>query len=49
MTIHPEFMRPILSEPHDDTPRLVYADFLEENGEPERAELYCSWARLVIQ
>jgi uncharacterized protein (TIGR02996 family) len=25
--------------PDDDTPRLVYADWLEENGQPERAEL----------
>jgi uncharacterized protein (TIGR02996 family) len=24
--------------PADDTPRLVYADWLEENGRPERAE-----------
>jgi uncharacterized protein (TIGR02996 family) len=24
--------------PDDDTPRLVYADWLEENGQPERAE-----------
>ena len=28
----------ILAEPDEDTPRLVYADWLEENGEPERAE-----------
>src|SRR5215471_15158597 len=24
--------------PHEDTPRLVYADWLQENGQPERAE-----------
>lgn len=28
----------ILADPSDDVPRLVYADFLEENGERERGE-----------
>lgn len=28
----------ILTQPAEDTPRLVYADWLEENGQPERAE-----------
>jgi uncharacterized protein (TIGR02996 family) len=28
----------ILAAPDDDTPRLVYADWLDENGHPERAE-----------
>lgn len=28
----------ILSNPDDDTPRLVFADFLQENGEDDRAE-----------
>jgi uncharacterized protein (TIGR02996 family) len=36
---HESFLRAIYDAPEDDTPRLVYADFLEENGEPERAEL----------
>ena len=31
-------MRAILADPACDTPRLVYADWLEENGEAERAE-----------
>ena len=31
---HPAFLRAITSEPADDTARLVYADFLEETGEP---------------
>ena len=26
------------AEPHDDAPRLVLADWLDEHGEPERAE-----------
>jgi uncharacterized protein (TIGR02996 family) len=33
------FMRAIIAAPDDDAPRLVYADWLDENGEPERAEL----------
>jgi uncharacterized protein (TIGR02996 family) len=32
------FMEAILRDPEDDTVRLVFADYLEENGEPERAE-----------
>lgn len=36
---HEAFLRAIFDAPDDDTPRLVYADFLEENGEPERAEM----------
>jgi uncharacterized protein (TIGR02996 family) len=32
------FLRAIIDNPDDDTPRLVYADWLDENGDPERAE-----------
>jgi uncharacterized protein (TIGR02996 family) len=32
------FLQAILAAPEDDTPRLVYADWLDENGRPERAE-----------
>jgi uncharacterized protein (TIGR02996 family) len=32
------FLRAIWEQPHDDLPRLVYADWLDEHGEPERAE-----------
>ena len=32
------FLEAILESPDDDAVRLVFADFLEENGEPERAE-----------
>ena len=35
---HEAFLRAIYDAPEDDTPRLVYADFLQENGEEERAE-----------
>jgi uncharacterized protein (TIGR02996 family) len=32
------FLRAICADPEDDTVRLVYADWLDENGDPERAE-----------
>ena len=31
-------LRTVLDHPDDDTPRLVYADWLEEHGDPARAE-----------
>jgi uncharacterized protein (TIGR02996 family) len=36
---HEPFLRAICADPEDDLARLVYADWLDENGEPERAEL----------
>jgi uncharacterized protein (TIGR02996 family) len=45
---HEAFLRAIFDSPDDDTPRLVYADFLDENGDPERAEfirVQCELAR----
>ena len=47
---HEAFLRAIFDAPDDDTPRLVYADFLEENGETEWAEFIrvsCEQHRLV--
>ena len=35
---HDGFLHDICACPADDTPRLVYADWLEENGEPDLAE-----------
>jgi uncharacterized protein (TIGR02996 family) len=32
------FLADIVANPEDDTPRLVFADWLEENGQEERAE-----------
>src|SRR5688572_20997900 len=32
------FLADIIANPDDDGPRLVYADWLEDNGQPERAE-----------
>lgn len=36
---HEAFLRAIFDAPDDDTPRLVYADFLQENGEEKRSRL----------
>jgi uncharacterized protein (TIGR02996 family) len=38
MTPHDVFLADIIAHPEDDTPRLIYADWLEDNGQPERAE-----------
>jgi uncharacterized protein (TIGR02996 family) len=41
--------RAVVAAPHDDAPRLVLADWLDENGRPERAEfvrLQCRLARM---
>jgi uncharacterized protein (TIGR02996 family) len=42
---HEPFLRAICADPEDDTVRLVYADWLDENGDPDRAE----FIRLQIQ
>ncbi len=42
------FLAAIRAAPDDDAPRLIYADWLDEHGEPERAELIrvqCELAR----
>ena len=47
---HEAFLRAIFDAPDDDTPRLVYADFLEEQGELDRAtfiRLECEHRRLL--
>jgi uncharacterized protein (TIGR02996 family) len=35
---HDAFLQAILESSDDDTPRLAYADWLEEHGDPDRAE-----------
>jgi uncharacterized protein (TIGR02996 family) len=43
------FLAAIRDNPEDDLPRLIYADWLEEHGEPQRAEfirVQCELARL---
>lgn len=37
MTDREAFIAAIIDNPDDDTPRLVFADWLEEHGEPDRA------------
>jgi uncharacterized protein (TIGR02996 family) len=49
MSTADEFLRDICEGPGDDAPRLVFADWLEDHGEPRRAEfirLQCRLARL---
>jgi uncharacterized protein (TIGR02996 family) len=48
MTQDDAFLADIIANPDDDAPRLVYADFLEDRGEPERAafiRVQCELAR----
>lgn len=40
-------LRAIADEPHDDLPRLAYADWLEENGDLDRAEFIRVQCRLA--
>lgn len=43
------FLAAILESPDDDGPRLIFADYLEENGDPARGEfirIQCAIARL---
>lgn len=39
MTGHAAFLRAVLSTPADDTPRLVYADWLDEQTDPSAAPM----------
>lgn len=48
MSGHDGFLRAIAASPEDDHPRLIYADWLEERGEADRAEfirVQCALAR----
>jgi uncharacterized protein (TIGR02996 family) len=38
MAEHPGFLQAVIEAPDDDAPRLIYADWLEDHGDPERAE-----------
>ena len=38
MADHQPFLQAILANPNDDAPRLIYADWLEEQGDTARAE-----------
>src|SRR5262249_24085793 len=42
-------LQDVIAHPDEDGPRLIYADWIEENGRPERAEfirVQCELARL---
>lgn len=38
MNLRDAFVQSIAESLYDDTPRLIYADWLDDNGDPERAE-----------
>jgi len=37
-TVPDAFLQDIVADPADDAPRLIFADWLDEHGDPERAE-----------
>jgi uncharacterized protein (TIGR02996 family) len=39
MSTEEAFLQDILAHPEDDTPRLIFADWLADHGDPERGEL----------
>ncbi len=47
MIQHEAFLRSIIETPGDDGPRLIYADWLDENGDPARAEFIRVQCRLA--
>src|SRR5215216_2397351 len=49
MADHAGFLRAIIDDPDDDTHGLVYADWLEEQGDAARADYLTPNTRLVLQ
>src|SRR3954467_3828719 len=50
MSSEAAFLSEIRERPDDDSPRLVFADWLDENGDPDRAEfirVQIEWARTI--
>jgi uncharacterized protein (TIGR02996 family) len=47
MSLHEAFLQSIIESADDDTPRLTYADWLEENDDPARAEFIRVQCRLA--
>src|SRR5262245_47166997 len=50
MNLADSFLKAIVENPADDTPRVIYADWLEEHGEHDRAEFIrdqCALAKLA--
>jgi len=48
MTHEEAFLEAIREQPDDEVPRLIYADWLEEHGQPERAEFIRVQLRLAL-
>jgi uncharacterized protein (TIGR02996 family) len=48
MTEHNAFLRAIAASPDENAPRLVFADWLEEQGEPDRAEFIRTQCALTL-
>ena len=51
MADHQPFLQAILANPNDDAPRLIYADWLEEQGDVARAEfirVQCAMAKYHV-
>src|SRR5258708_18533071 len=48
MSTDDEFIQTIIANPDDDTPRLIYADWLDEQGEPrgEFIRVQCALATM---
>jgi uncharacterized protein (TIGR02996 family) len=49
MSTREAFLADVIDNPEDDAPRLVFADWLTDHGEPDRGELIrvqCQLARL---
>jgi uncharacterized protein (TIGR02996 family) len=48
MSMHDAFLHDILAHPDDDAPRLIYADWLDEHGDPrgEFIRVQCALAQL---
>src|SRR5436309_2065212 len=49
MTDDDGLLRAILAAPDDDAPRLVYADWLDEHGDPDRATFVRTQVELARQ
>src|SRR5688572_11174139 len=47
--MHEAFLRSISETPDDDAPRLIFADWLDERGECDRAEFIRTQCRLAKQ
>jgi uncharacterized protein (TIGR02996 family) len=51
MTHDDAFLHDIIENPDDDRPRLVYADWLDDHGQAERAafiRVQCELARMAV-